>query len=213
MLTNNRTTFISAVACLCLGLAGCGKSDTPSAGQSGKDSRPATPGASQAAGDSQAPPPEWIAQSRSWPDTMRWVFDSAGEHRQDGLLMRLRLEVVQNLIPGQFNDTKPLQCQLFMTLRSIPQWPLARGLVIDSVVFHDPVRRRTLPGLPMMPAERTYESQTVRVAFATVMKKPYTPVVTEGQLLEPTVFMHWDKRQIAAALRPVPVKFLRSESN
>jgi len=213
MLVNSRNMVIPVAVCLGLMLAGCGNSGTPETGQAKPGSTPAAAGATQAtAKNAESKHPEWIAPSRNWPDTMRWAFDSAGEHVQDGLFMRLRPEVAQNFIPGLFKDAQPLQCQLFMTLRPIPEWPLARGLVIDSVVFHDPIRRKTLPGLPMMPTERASESQTVRTSFATVMKKPYTPTVTEGQLLEPTVYMHWDKRQIVATLPPVPVRFVRSEN-
>jgi hypothetical protein len=126
--------------------------------------------------------------------------------------MRFEVTAAQNMIPGQFADTKPLQCMLHMTLRPIPQWPLARGLVIDSVVFRDPLRQQVFPGLQMMPAERAYESQTVRTTFATVMKKPYTPTVTEGQPLEPTIFFHWDKRQAIGTFPRIPVSFLRTEA-
>jgi len=212
MLANNRMTLIPVAVSLGLILAGCGNSDTSKAGQPKPGSTPAPAAAPQAAAKTpEAKPAEWIAPSRNWPDTLRWTFDSASEHVQDGLLMRLRAEVVQNLIPGQYKDTKPLQCGLLMTLRPIPEWPLARGLVIDSVVLHDPVSGKVFPALPIKPGERSYESQTVRSSFGTIMTKPYTPNVTEGQLLQPTVYMHWDKRQIVAVLRPVPLKFLRGE--
>jgi len=126
--------------------------------------------------------------------------------------MRLEVTAAQNMIPGQFADTKPLQCALHMTLRPVPQWPLARGLVLDSVVFRDPLRKEVFPGLPMMPTERSYESQTVRTTFATVMNKPYTPTVTEGQPLEPTIYFHWDKRQVIATIHRIPLSFLRTEA-
>ncbi len=192
-------------------LTGCGRSDstrTPATSQT------ATPSSARpqpvAAPDTSASPP-WIERSRSWPDTLLWVFDSVGEHMQDGLLMRLRLDARQNYIPGYYKDSKPLECQMFMTLRPIPLWSLARGLVADSVVFTDPVRHERFPGIPILASERSTEGQTVRTTFSTNLAKPHKVDLAEGQLLEPVVCMHWEKRQIVAKLLPVPVRFIRSE--
>jgi hypothetical protein len=80
------------------------------------------------------------------------------------------------------------------------------------VILHDPVQNKILPTLLMLPAERNYESQTVRTAFVTQMKTPYIPSMTEGQLVEPTVFLRWDKRQIVATLPAVRLTFVRGES-
>lgn len=209
MLLDNPKTIIWITVGLCLTVAGCSKTDSQKPGPDKSGSATATPGASSS---QPAGTPGWIAQSRSWPDTMRWVFDSVGEHVQDGLLMRLKSEVLQDFTPGVFKDIPPLQCRLFMTLRPIPEWPVARGLGVDSVILHDPVQNKILPTLLMLPAERNYESQTVRTAYLTQLKNPYTPNMTEGQLVEPTVFLHWDKRQIVATLPTVRLTFLRGDS-
>ena len=205
-------TLITAFVGLGLVLAGCGKSDTSKAGvpSSGSTSA-ATAQPQSAAGTQQSVPPEWIAKSRSWPDTLRWTFDSASEYVQDGLLMRLRAEIGQNLIPGLYNNAKPLQCILYMTLRPIPEWPLARGLAIDSAIIRDVATAKVFPTLRIKPAERSFESQTVRTSYGTILVNPPTPDVTEGQLMQPTIYMHWDKRQIVAVLPPSRLQYVRGE--
>ncbi|MBI5867231.1 MAG: hypothetical protein HZB43_02905 [candidate division Zixibacteria bacterium] len=204
----NRATLCMTILGAVLIAIGCNRTETPSAGEA----KPAA----QAPANSAAVAPStgqestaWIAASRSWPDTLRWNFDSAFEHRQDGLLMRLRMIAAQDFIPGDYKDTHPLQCIVNLTLRPIPEWPLARGLSIDSVIFHDPIRNKTFPSLPILAAERNYESQTVRTRFLNAMSKPYVPTLTENQVLHPTLYLHWEKRVIVAALPPVPVGFLR----
>lgn len=212
MVTGNCRLWLMILIVVVSSISGCGRSDRSKADQSKASPATSQPGKSPAGGlGTGQQPAAWIAASRSWGDTLHWTFDSASEHNQDGLFMRLRMTAAQDFIPGHYQDTHPFVCVLNMTLRPIPEWPLARGLAIDSVIFHDPVRNKKFPALPIIAAGRTYESQTVRTQFANGMKKPYVPELTENQLLHPTLYLHWDKRVIIATLPPVQVAFVRTE--
>jgi hypothetical protein len=191
-------------------MIGCSGSDTatPEPAAAKKDvGRPST-----AAADANAAPPEWIQLRKTWPDTLRLAYDSTLEIVKDGLLLRLRPEASQDVSGEQFQNERPLLCTVLMTVRPIPAWPLAMGLKIDSVNFHDPVRNRDLRSMPMLAFQRTYEDQTVRTQFLPNMAdaKRQSPDLTEGQALVPTVYLSWDGRIIIASMPPVTLTFERN---
>jgi len=187
---------------------GCSGSDTSVPEQAASKPAPAT----AAGAESSEPMPEWIERSRSWPDTIRLVFDSTFETVMDGLLLRLRPEIVQDVSGQQFQNEKPLGCGILMTVRPIPTWPHAKGLVLDSVIFHDPVKNRNLRTMPMLAFQRSYEEQTVRTQFLPNMADALrqSPDLTEGQLLEPTIFLSWDGRQFIVSEPGIAVTFMRN---
>lgn len=152
--------------------------------------------------------PPWLEPSAAWSDTLRWTLDSTGAITVDGLYFRLRCAAKKVFIEGPKADEHPLWFSAEMTLRPIPRWPLARGLEMDSVTLYDPVHSVQLKSLKMLSGYRTYQNSTVRTRFANDAAQRYTFDLDEGQLLEPTVFFHWDDRIMIVSPPPVPVSFL-----
>jgi hypothetical protein len=153
-------------------------------------------------------PPQWIAASQSWPETMEWVLDSVGEATVDGLFMRLVVSVEKVFLGGPRADEQPLLSEVTLTVRPISRWPLAQGMVLDSIVFYDPVRKVRIPKVPMLSSRRAFEAPNVRTVFASDGTKEFTVDLDEGQLLEPTVYMTWDKRTLIVTALPTTVSFL-----
>jgi hypothetical protein len=139
------------------------------------------------------------------------VFDSTLEVMKDDLLLRLRTTVAQDVGGKQFQNERPLRCDVLMTVRLVPEWPLAQGLVLDSIVFHDPVKNRDLRSIPMLAFQRTYDEQTVRTQFLANMGDAYrqSPDLTEGQQLVPTIYLSWDSRLIIASMPSVTMSYVK----
>lgn len=189
-----------------LGVAGCSGKDTSTPEPSTADNA-AKPSANAAA-DTSAPP-AWIELSRSWPDTLRYTMDSSLEVVRDGLLLRLRPAVSQDVSGKNFQNERPLQCEVLMTVRPIPEWSLAKGLVLDSVVLYDPIKKRNLKAIHMLAFQRTVDEQTVRTQFLANMGDAYrqSPDLTEGQELNPTIYLSWNGRIIIASMPPVTLAY------
>ncbi|MEW5701090.1 MAG: hypothetical protein AB1792_02510 [Candidatus Zixiibacteriota bacterium] len=174
--------------------------------------KPATPQASTAqpaaTPSREAITSPWVAARRSWPDTMHWVLNAEDEIEKDGLLFRLRSSAIQSFVGGPRAKNHPVLCWFEMTIRPIAEWPLAKGLALDSVVYFDPVRHARLPTLRMLSSERLYREGTVRTRFTNDMAKPCSPELTDGQMLEPTAYFTWDSRTITVTARPAPIKFV-----
>jgi hypothetical protein len=203
--------LITGVFTASVSMIGCSGSDT-STPQPAATKGAAKPASETAAAPSGAPP-EWIERSKTWPDTLRFAYDSTLEVVTDGLLLRLRPEVSQDVSGQNFQNERPLQCAVLMTVRPIPEWPLAMGLKIDSISFHDPVKNRDLRSMPMLAYQRAYDNQTVRTQFLLNMADAYrqSPDLTEGQALSPTIYLSWDRRIIIASMPPVTLSFVRTQ--
>jgi len=203
----SRCTWTAVVGGIVLfaGVAGCGDSSRPASKSSG--SSPAVPPPTNAARADTAAPP-WVTASHRWPDTLRWTLNADDEIAQDGLLFRLRGSAIQSFVGGPKAESHPIMCWFEMTIRPIPTWPAAKGLALDSVIFRDPVRRVSLPALPMLSSERVYEAGTVRTRFTNNLAKRYTPDLTHGQMLEPTAYLTWDRRTIIVTARSIPIDFV-----
>jgi len=188
--------------------AGCSGSEDSAPGESTTNSE--TPAAANrtVAGEGIA---DWVAASKTWPDTMRYSFDSTLEITQDGLLLRLRPNVALDVGHNAFENEEPLRCDVLMTVRPIPKWELAKGLVLDSVVLYNPAEKSNLRRIPMLAFERTYDKQTVRTNFLSNMADPYrqSPKLTDGQELVPTIYLTWDGRTIVASMPPVAVSYIK----
>jgi len=193
------------LATLCLGI-GCGDSgkDRPKPSTSNATTQPAAK-----PGTAQNERPQWIARRPTWPDTMRFTADSTLEIRQDDLMIRLRTSVGQDVQGMSFKGEQPLTCDILMTIRPVPEWPLAKGLVLDSVVFHDPVKKRDLRALAMLSFRRTADGQTVRTQYATNLGERFrrSPDLIEGQDLVPTIYLSWDGKIIIASMPPVKLTY------
>jgi hypothetical protein len=157
--------------------------------------------------------PLWVERINTWPDTLRFTFDSTLEVVRDDLLLRLRTNVNQDMGGKQFENEQPLRCEVLMTVRQVPEWPLAKGLVLDSVVLHDPVRNKNLRTIPMLAFQRTYEEQTVRTQFLANMAEVHrqSPELTEGQELVPTIYLSWDGRLIIASMPSITLSYVVEE--
>ena len=66
--------------------------------------------------------------------------------------------------------------------------------------------------MPMLAFQRSYDEQTVRTQFLPNMADAFrqSPDLTEGQSLEPTIFLSWDGRQIIVSVPAVVVRFMRN---
>lgn len=208
-----RTQFASAGWALLLAaalilVAGCSGGDREQPAPAGSKTETQTSADKPAAATEQ---PVWVKQMQTWPDTLRYTFDSTLEVWQDDLMLRLRTQAALDLSGKVVQDEKPLRCEVLMTVRPIPEWPLAQGLAIDSVVFHDPLKGRDLPALQMLAYQRDYSEQTVRTQFVANMGDAYrrSPDLTEGQDLVPTIYLSWDDRVIVASMPPVKVTFIK----
>lgn len=202
---------LSLAAAILLG-AGCQQSDTSTPRQSGQEDLSGEPAKTTASEDSEITPPAWVQRSRSWPDTMVFVIDSTLEIVRDGLMIRLKTEVSQDVSGLRFQDERPLLADVLMTVRPVPKWELAKGLKIDSLVLHDPVKNRDLRTFQMLSFQRAYEGGTVRTQFLPNTAEAFrqSPDLEEGQLLEPTLYLTWDHRHIVASVPAVRLSFLRN---
>jgi len=192
-------------ATMSLGI-GCSTSDTDTPRESAAKTE-TQPSTNQVKAES----PQWVEASRSWPDTLRYTFDSTLEVTQDGLLLRLRTSLALDVSHNAFEDEQPLRCDVLMTVRPVPEWPLAQGLVLDSVALHDPVKNRDLRAIPMLSYQRSFDEQTVRTQFLANMADTFrqSPDLAEGQELVPTIYLSWDGRIIIASMPPVEVTYLK----
>ncbi|MBI3871659.1 MAG: hypothetical protein HY304_01105 [candidate division Zixibacteria bacterium] len=187
--------------------AACSKTSQTKPPKSNQTSGSASPAvASQPSGTNANP--RWVARSRKWPFAMNWTLDTADEIMQDDLLFRLKGSAIQSFIGGKATPNRPIMCFFEMTLRPVPDWSLARGLVLDSVSLYDPVHKVTLQTLPMLSSERTFEGGTLRTRFSNNLAKMYTPQVDDGQLLDPTVYFTWDRRTLIVKAQPFPIHYL-----
>lgn len=157
--------------------------------------------------------PVWLEPSRNWPDTLRWTLDSTWEITVDGFFMSARMRTWKVFLGGPDADEHPLWCQVETTVRPVPQWPLVRGLALDSVVLYDPVRSKPIPSLRMLSSRRAYLEGTVRTRFTSDAAVRFTVNLDEGQPLEPTVYFSWDGRTIIVKTPTVPVEFLLPREN
>jgi hypothetical protein len=198
---------------MALTIAGCSQSETSTPRQSDSEAAEeisAQDPMSQADTGAVTMPP-WVEASKSWPDTMRFVFDSTEEITQDGLLLRLKLTVSQDITGLNFENEKPLVAELLMTVRPVPEWQLARYLKVDSLNLYDPVRGRDLPSLPMLAFQRSYDNREVRTQFLLNLAEKYriSPDLDEGQLLEPTLYLSWGERIIIVNHPGVKLNFVK----
>lgn len=196
--------FLSVVILLALGIgtSGC---------QSSESEKPESR-AQAAPADTPPEPvenPAWISARESWPDTMRLTLDTEDEVYQDDLRLRLTGDVFLDIRMTDFPNNKPIICEFLLTIYPIPQWENAKGLVMDSVVFYDTVNKRRLPPLPMLSVRRGYENQAVRTVFTPDLADPVEPELTEGQMLDPSVYFTWDGRTLIIDANPIPVTILK----
>jgi hypothetical protein len=97
-----------------------------------------------------------------------------------------------------------------LTVKPIPRKLVGYSYNLDSVIFHDPVKHKHLPALPMLSIERFTEAGTVRTKFSNNLSFVHTPDLVENQLLEPTVFITTvDKKSFRIKMEPMTVTFLR----
>lgn len=151
---------------------------------------------------------DWIASISSWPDTLFITLDSNNEMYRDDLMLRFVFFAQQMFTGGEDADERPLWTQVQMTMRPVPDWSHAMGLVFDSIVYFDPIRSITLQSLLMLSSRRHYDGWTVRTQFGSNAVVRFTPDLTDGQLLEPTAYLTWDQRTLIVTGRPVNVEFV-----
>jgi hypothetical protein len=193
-------------------VAGCTQSETstPRQSNSGPAAKsPASDSMSQTDTGAVAMPP-WVEASKSWPDTMRLTLNPSEEVTLDGLLLRLKLDVSQDVTGLDFENEKPILAEVLMTVRPVPEWDLARYLTIDSLNLRDPVRGRELPSLPMLSFRRSYDNRTARTQYLLNMAERFriSPDLGEGQLLEPTLYLSWGERVIIVKHAAVKLRFV-----
>ena len=185
--------------------AGCGKKDetTPqtTAGRGGDTLTKASP----------APTPEWVRSRAAWPDTMRLTIDSTFEVRIEDLRLRLNPAISQDVSNQRFQNEKPLLCEIITTMSPVPQWALAKGFVLDSVIARDPLNHRRIRTFHMLSFQRSYENERVRTQFLANQGDAYrqSPELVENQELDLTVYMTWDQRHLVASLPPTTLKFVQ----
>jgi hypothetical protein len=154
--------------------------------------------------------PYWLVQSKNWPAFQEWAIGPDGEYVHDSLRIRLTGNVIQSFVSGPKSKDHPIMCWFELTARPVPRRLVGYALNIDSVVFYDPVKKITLPALPMLSSERHTESGVVRTRFTNNLARMHTPDLVENQFLEPHIYIGGvDKKQIKVSLQPIPVTFLR----
>jgi hypothetical protein len=153
--------------------------------------------------------PYWLVQSKNWPPLLEWELGPDGEHTYDSLSLRLSGTVIQSFVSGPKSKDHPIMCWLDLTVRPIPKQLVGYTYRIDSVVFHDPVKSKTLPALPMLSLERYTEAGVVRTRFSNNLSFVYTPDLVENQPLQPIVYVtSVDKKSIKIKMPPMNVSFL-----
>lgn len=154
--------------------------------------------------------PYWLEQSKNWPTLQEWTVGPDGEYAHDSLRIRLTGNVIQSFVSGPKSKEHPIMCWFELTARPVPRRLVGYALNIDSVVFYDPVKKITLPALPMLSSERHTENGVVRTRFTNNLARIYTPDLVENQLLEPRVYIGGvDKKHIKVLLPPTTITFLR----
>lgn len=157
--------------------------------------------------------PYWLVQSTNWPAVQEWTIGADGEYMQDSLRIRLIGSVIQSFVSGPKSTEHPIMCWYELTARPVPRRLIGYALNIDSVIFFDPVKKITLPALPMLSSERHTENGVVRTRFTNNLAKMHTPDLVENQLLEPRVYIGGvGKKVIRVTLPPTTVTFLREFS-
>jgi hypothetical protein len=159
------------------------------------------------------PAPDWVAASANWPDTIRWVFDSTFELTTDGLFVRIRPEVGLDATTLNFPGQRPLISRTFVTMRPITVWAQAQGFKLDSLVVYDPVKKKVYPGQPLLSMERGYTENTVRTTFLPNLAILQEPELDEGQPIEVTMYMTWDRRTIISTFPALPTRYLRGSGD
>lgn len=209
---SNRFYVLLCSAAAMLFAAGCSQSErsAPEGSRVGEATEKAAE--AQEPTEAEVATPVWVERSRSWPDTISFIFDSTLQVIKDGLMLRLKTDVSQDVSGLRFENERPLLTEVLMTVRPIPKWELAMGLKIDSVILHDPVKDRDLRAVPMLSFQRTYEGGTVRTQFLANMAERHrqSPDLEEGQLLEPTIHLTWDERHIVASVPPIRLAYMRN---
>lgn len=154
--------------------------------------------------------PFWLIQSKNWPTLLEWTFGPDGEYTQDSLNVRLSGTVIQSFVSGPKSKDHPIMCWYELTVRPLPRRLIGYALNIDSVVFYDPVKKITLPSLPMLSSERHTEKGVVRTRFTNNLAVMHTPNLEENQQLEPRIYLtSVEKKAIKITLPPTTVTFLR----
>lgn len=154
--------------------------------------------------------PYWEVQSRTWPQIMEWAMGPDGEYTFDSLTVRLSGTVIQSFVSGPKGKNHPLLCWFDLTVKPLPRRLIATSFNLDSVVFHDPLKKKNMPALPMLSIERYTDFATVRTKFSNNLSFVYTPDIVENQLLEPIVYLTGvDKKSIKIKMAPLTVTFLR----
>lgn len=154
--------------------------------------------------------PFWLIQSKNWPTLLEWTFGPDGEYTQDSLNVRLSGTVIQSFVSGPKSKDHPIMCWYELTVRPLPRRLIGYALNIDSVVFYDPVKKITLPSLPMLSSERHTEKGVVRTRFTNNLAVMHTPNLEENQQLEPRIYLtSVEKKVIKITLPPTTVTFLR----
>ncbi|HWO58369.1 MAG TPA: hypothetical protein VNN55_12490 [bacterium] len=154
--------------------------------------------------------PYWLTRSAHWPAVMEWTLGPEGEYVFDSLTLRLSGKVLQSFISGPKGKEHPLMCWFDLSVRPIPRKLIGYSFNIDSVVFHDPIKKRRLRSLPMLSSERHTEMGVVRTTFSNNLAVLYTPDLEEDQPLEPTVYItSVEKKTIKVTMAPITCTFLR----
>lgn len=153
--------------------------------------------------------PYWLVQSKNWPPLLEWSVGPDGEHTFDSLTLRLSGTVIQSFVSGPKSKDHPIMCWIDLVVRPIPRQLVGYSYNMDSVIFRDPVKKKTLPALPMLSIERYTELGVVRTRFSNNLSFVYTPDLVENQQLEPIVYItSVDKKSIKVTMTPMTVSFI-----
>jgi len=154
--------------------------------------------------------PYWLVQSKTWPSLMEWTLGPEGERSHDSLSLRLSGTVVQSFVSGPKGKDHPIMCWFELTVRPIPKQLVGYAFNIDSVIFHDPIKKKFLPRLPMLSSERHTELGVVRTRFANNMAFIHSPDLDENQPLDPIIYLtSVDKKTIKITMPPLNVSFIK----
>lgn len=154
--------------------------------------------------------PYWLEQSKNWPALLEWTIGPDGAYTQDSLNVRLTGTVIQSFVSGPKSKDHPIMCWFELTVRPMPKRLIGYSLIIDSVIFYDPVKKVNLPALPMLSSERYTEKGVVRTRFTNNLATMHTPDLVENQALEPRVYISSvDKKSIKVTMPATNITFLR----
>jgi hypothetical protein len=199
--------FVLTVAALAIG---CGSDDKPSPATVKTEEKPEPT-------VYKPPPPEhydgtpyWLTRSNTWPTLLEFDLGSEVEYVHDSLSLRITGSAVQSFLSGPKGKEHPLTCSIELTVRPVPLKLVGRSFNVDSVVFFDPIKKIRLPALKMLSSERHTEKGVVRTRFTNNMAVVHSPDLTEGQPLEPGVYISAvGGKTIKVAMAPMSVKFLK----